>query len=1031
MIKKSLYVWIAFLAVIMQRNDISAAISYNREYFQQQVDFKIKVRLDDDIHYLYGEWEMTYRNNSPDTLTFIYIHAWSNAYRTKTTAFASQMLNLGFTNFHFSDLSDIGGIKDIRFSDGTDTLNWEYYENNLDILRVNLNKPLHPGETMVLSTPFTVKIPDNFSRFGHKEQSYQISQWYLKPAVYDGNGWHPMPYLHFGEYYAEFGDYHVEITLPENYTVAATGVLQNEKERNRLLSMSDNYTAYNYKEYTEQQLMDFPPSSTEMKTLVYKAENVHDFAWFADKRFQVLYDTILIGESTIESWAFTLPNGSMLYKNMPSIIKRSVHFFSQKIGEYPFSQVSVVQAPVGAGGGMEYPMITAISQASDLYILERIVAHEICHNWFQGALGFNEREFPWLDEGLTTMYDGRYMGTHHPPDNFKEFPEWLYKDTLLTEQVLLFDFLHSKNTSISSCVPYDDLSKIEYYILAYEKPAMAFHYLMQYLGESRWDDCMRQFYATWKFKHPGPVDLQQSLEQCTGQSLDWMFSGLICHSEPIEFKTKIHQDQLYLKNNVVDQLPVRVRLMDASGGDTLFWVNTGLSFGEGIPIKPTTTKIVLDPEEYVWVKNRGDLTIHRIGLKNWRDINHPFITWGTRLEGRFKQGMYYLPIVGANAYDGLMTGIAIHNIGIPRGRFEYTLLPMWAFRSGGLSGQADFGYNQFFKGAKRFEIRYGLQFKSYHVNQVFGETLERMMRLVPSIEVQLPSNRSKGRYSTLLLRSIHIWEQSFSFNPSGGPPLNAGYRPTHIQEFRFIHTRNHVVRPFKWIVALERQTYTTGQVGINLRNEHYLKAWSSWQGAYQYEKGKYIKARFFAGSFIMNSRWELGLILDGTGRGHFSLFPNGALDYKYDEIFVGRLQTSGLGSQQVVRMDGGFRNAFTREFFDGITNRYLFSVNLISDLPQLPDWLPLKPYFDAGHTAVFVRTSSQSAFDENFFWSGGVALSLLQGLMEVNFPIINSKNIQRYYGERGSYFRRISFSWSLGRKRPGDIVRDLDFHLAF
>ena len=199
-------------------------------YFQQKADYKIDVTLNDIENTLDGFEIINYTNNSPDTLYFIWFHLWPNAYKNDRTAFSEQLLQLDRTDFYFSDNEQRGYINRLDFKvDGT-TAELEDHPLYIDIAKLILPTPLAPGNTIKITTPFHEKIPLNFSRGGHVGQTYQITQWYPKPAVYDNKGWHPIPYLDQGEFYSEFGDFHVQITVPKNYIIAATGELQNKDE---------------------------------------------------------------------------------------------------------------------------------------------------------------------------------------------------------------------------------------------------------------------------------------------------------------------------------------------------------------------------------------------------------------------------------------------------------------------------------------------------------------------------------------------------------------------------------------------------------------------------------------------------------------------------------------------------------------------------------------------------------------------------------------------------------------------------------
>ena len=253
-----------------------------QSYWQQKLHYGIRVTLDDAKHTLDGDMVLRYVNNSPDTLRNIWFHLWPNAYKNDRTAFSEQMLQNGNTEFYFSDPEDRGYINGLDFRINGRVLRTEDHPSDIDILNVLLPSPLAPGDSITLSTPFHVKLPKNFSRGGHHGNQYSITQWYPKPAVYDRKGWHTMPYLDQGEYYAEFGTYDVRITVPEEYVVAATGMLQDSAER---AWISQHTAVSNPKPITHN-------PKPNVKTLHFTQSDVHDFAWFADKDYIVVSDSI-------------------------------------------------------------------------------------------------------------------------------------------------------------------------------------------------------------------------------------------------------------------------------------------------------------------------------------------------------------------------------------------------------------------------------------------------------------------------------------------------------------------------------------------------------------------------------------------------------------------------------------------------------------------------------------------------------------------------------------------------------------------
>ncbi len=224
---------ILFLPLIIVTIGITSPLQAQnpRNYWQQEVNYEIHVKLDDVHHFLRGDISINYTNNSPDTLFYIFFHLWPNAYKSTFTAFSKQYLENDSTSFYYAPDSMRGFIDSLNFEINGLTTTIKYDSINPDIAKVNLLAPLYPGKQIAIYTTFRVKIPHTFSRLGHVGQQYAISQWYPKPAVYDRYGWHAFPYLDQGEFYSEFGSFDVDITLPKNYVVGATGILQDKSEQ--------------------------------------------------------------------------------------------------------------------------------------------------------------------------------------------------------------------------------------------------------------------------------------------------------------------------------------------------------------------------------------------------------------------------------------------------------------------------------------------------------------------------------------------------------------------------------------------------------------------------------------------------------------------------------------------------------------------------------------------------------------------------------------------------------------------------------
>ncbi len=470
-------------------------------YWQQQVDYALSVQLNDRDHTLDGEARITYTNQSPDTLRFIWFHCWPNAYKNDRTAFSDQTLENGSTRFYFSNADDRGYLNRLVFTVNGTLASMSDHPQHQDIIRVNLPAPLPPGKSCVLETPFHVKLPVNVSRGGHIGQSYQLTQWYPKAAVYDRHGWHPIPYLDQGEFYSDFGNYDVRITLPAGYIVAATG------------------------ESTEQVI------DNGMKTIRYRQEQVIDFAWFADKRFIVRTDTMQLASGrTVKVATYSLPaaNGKDYWINGPAFIKRTLHTRSARLGEYPWNTATAVECDAAYAGGMEYPTITLLSGTTSEQDVEGTIEHEVGHNWFYGILASNERLHPWMDEGMNTYYDNRYQLLSAAPASKKGNPWKQLLEKRMPRQPYRFGLRNiaalKKEQAIST--PSEDFSAPQYNLQAYYHAAKWMKALEEKLGRTLFDSAMRVYFKEWQFKHPAPEDFRAVMERVSGQQLEAHFALL-------------------------------------------------------------------------------------------------------------------------------------------------------------------------------------------------------------------------------------------------------------------------------------------------------------------------------------------------------------------------------------------------------------------------------------------------------------------------------------------------------------------------
>ncbi|MGI8636541.1 MAG: M1 family metallopeptidase, partial [Segetibacter sp.] len=398
----------------------------------------------------------------------------------------------------------------------------------IDVIKLILPKPLSPGDSAAIATPFKVQLPSYFSRSGFADGEFMVCQWYPKPAVFDKEGWHEMPYLDMGEFYSEYASYKVNITLPSQYIVSATGVLQTPSEANTYKTIG----AFNTAHKTEGKPQLLPAAATANKTLSYYADSVPDFAWFADKGFIVEYDTMqLVSGKVIDAFTFYHNNSNTQWANSIDYVKDAVRHYSRWIGEYSYPIVQAVEGPKNnSSGGMEYPTVTLItSPDAKPQTLDAVIAHEVDHNWFMSMLGSNERIYPWMDEGMNTYFQFRYeaekyransvFGDRIPP-SIKQLDEPHF-------QSALYNAMRALPIQPALSTPSANYSSSEDYgLTSYVKAAEWMNMLEQSAGREKVDTAFKHYFNLWKFKHPQPADMKAAFEQATGEILDKFFSLL-------------------------------------------------------------------------------------------------------------------------------------------------------------------------------------------------------------------------------------------------------------------------------------------------------------------------------------------------------------------------------------------------------------------------------------------------------------------------------------------------------------------------
>jgi hypothetical protein len=971
--------------------------AFAQAYFQQQVDHEIHVRLDDVAHTLHARQTVTYRNNSPQTLSEIWFHLWPNAYRDGSSALCRQLLRSGDRSLWYAPHEDRGHIDSLDFAVNGQKARWEYHPDHADICRVILPQPLAPGATISIATPFRVKLPDaRFSRLGHSGQAYYITQWFPKPAVYDRDGWHAMPYLTMGEFYNEFGTYDVHITLPANYVVGATGNLQDGAAEMAFMDQRAAETAK--KDFSAKPDMRHPASSAQTKTLHYRQDRIHDFAWFADKRYNVMKGSVTVPGTgrEVTTWALFTENEGKMWTRGTEYLAEAIRHYSTHVGPYPYDVVTAVDGVIAAGGGMEYPTITIIGESGSDMSLDEVILHEVGHNWFYGILGSNERDHAWMDEGMNSYLESRYMRRRYPQAGLSEF---VGDKGIMKLAMRLLGVNHLRYTQVpqlgyrlsaraNSDQALEGTSEyfrpMNYGTVVYMKTAAIFNHLEAYLGEAAVDSFLHTYYRQWAFRHPQPDDLRQSLYEATGRHFTWLTDGLINSADKLDIAiTDVNEKNgtpsVRLRNMGHLAAPVPVAGMKGDSVLMVKWVEPFESVVHVAMPCPDCDRFMIDPAQVtVDINPKNNLFRRKGAFRNVERLD-------PRLAGYFERAdrsrFALAPLVGGNKYDGVMLGIAAYNDLLPTNRFDYYIAPMFATRSLTLTGQADLGYTYHSRNQDFPDMRIGLAAQRYDAgtwvnrpNTVFRPEVRFTFR---------PYRRDRPISHMVRLRDNIFVDDQAGFTVA-----------ENIIQVDYVYDNRIASFPHSVKAGFQAMNHARFTVEAN--------------GFLPYRKGKRngLGIRLFGGKNFGYTDARYMFRMSGY---------NGRQDYLYEGTFLGRFEPSGFFAQQMMVADGGFRTYS----YVGQSADWLVALNLTSTVYRN---VPIVFFASMGtYGAVGAITGG-----DLFLFELGATLRIVPDVLEVHFPFFTTANITRNTDLiTPKYWERIRFTFNLQNFSLRKTVREM------
>lgn len=522
--------WLILLSAVLFLTD---QLAFAQPKSARIANYSMKVRLDTEEKTVIGKMDLVWKNPSNDTIHELQFHMYLNGFKNSESTFMKESEGqLRGMSFRASDPMVWGwvDIEKMLTSEGTDLTPGIKFihpdddnEEDQSVISVALEEPVMPQHSVKLEIDFVSKLPRVFARTGYVDDFYLVAQWFPKIGVYEPEGmryaekgqWNCHQFHANSEFYADFGVYEVEITLPKEFVVGATGELKSQRD-----------------------------NPDETKSLTYLAEDVVDFAWTASPDYQVVEDQW----KDVAIMVYLQPEHLPQADRHTESVKAALDYFEKYLEKYPYSTISIVDPPIQGFGasGMEYPtFITAgcfWGVPDWIRLTEMATIHEFGHNYFMGILASNEFEEAWMDEGFNSYFEMRIMDeTYGERHSFMGHEKFHYGDW----EYQRLGYTRSGNPKIAE--PFRNAWEFEhggYGTMSYNKTAIWMATLERLVGRLTMDEIMKTFYNRWKFKHPCGQDFIDVVNEVVaknhgtkfGEDMNWFFDQVLFGSDICDYK---------------------------------------------------------------------------------------------------------------------------------------------------------------------------------------------------------------------------------------------------------------------------------------------------------------------------------------------------------------------------------------------------------------------------------------------------------------------------------------------------------------
>ena len=859
-------------------------LASGKQFAQHHSQLSVEVNLEHKT--LNIQQEITFFNQSNDSLTAIILNNWNNAYSDKNTPLGRRFSDEFYRGFHLAKEEERGSTKNLTIiAPNKLFLNWKRTKKNPDYIEVELREKLAPKQKITLYLTYTVKVPsDKFTKYGYTDAGgMNLKDWFITPARYENNAFLTYSNNNLDDAANAVSDFDIDIKIPKN--TALTTDLNHGPQ-----SQSKSFSTYQL-----------------------TGKNRTDFSLFIEPKL-----SFYSYKNSSAEVLTNMKNNKLDDIQKAIVVDRIVNFATDLIGKYPHEKIVVSQADYERNpfyGLNQLPSF--ISPFSDEFMYEIKFLKTYLNIYLKNSLRLDPRKDNWIYDGIQVYAMMKYIEEHHPESKMLGSASTigLLKSYNLTnldfnEQYSYFYMLMArKNLDQPLGSSKTALIKFNEQIASKYRAGLSIRFLDQYLQNNAVTTSIRQFYALNMAQQTSRTDFETLLKSNTTKDINWFFTTIIDSRDIIDYKfTDVTRTKDSITFSVKNKTgaPIPIPVYGTKKGAVVFkqWLDIEECDSTFTLARKNADKIVLNYKNEVPEYNLRN---------NWKKLdgffpnNRPVkFVFMKDLEDPYYNQVLYVPTLTYNFYDGLSPGIRLHNKTILDKPFIFDINPAYSTKSSNLSGSAVFVVNENYRNSNLFNVRYSVSGSYFHYAPDAS-----YMRINPMVQLRIrESNFRDNRKQLILLRQVVVNREKSEFI------IDNSAENYSVFNLKYINTRTEVINHFNF----NSEVQISGKFGKIATEMEFRKL---------FENNRQINLRFYAGSFLYNK----------TASDYFSFALDRPTDYMFDYNYYGRSESTGFFSQQYIQAEGGFKSKLNTPF----ANQWMTTLNASFNI-----WNWLEVYGDIG-----------------------------------------------------------------------------------